>query len=88
MIYYAINSTHFETWLSDETILKALEPIRQNLRYVDPDPVFCAANDEDYDLNSGGLVKYSHFNLYLILIILSLVKVLYFSTAIGLNIVC
>jgi hypothetical protein len=58
MIYYTINSTHFEIWLTDETILKALEPIRQNLRYVDPDPVFCAANDEDYDLNSGGLVNY------------------------------
>jgi hypothetical protein len=57
MIYYAINSPNFDAWLMDETVLKALEPIRQNARFVDPDPVFCAANDEDYDLNLGGLVR-------------------------------
>lgn len=56
IIFYAIESPHFGVWLSDETILKALEGMRHNGRFVDTDPVFCAANDEDYDLNIGGLV--------------------------------
>jgi hypothetical protein len=57
MIYFAVNSAHFDAWLTDETVLRALEPIRQSARFVDPDPMFCAANDEDYDLNLGGLVS-------------------------------
>lgn len=56
MIFYAIASPQLSVWLTDETVRKALEPIRQNVRFVDPDPVFCAANDEDYDLNLDGLV--------------------------------
>jgi hypothetical protein len=31
--------------------LKALEPIQSNSRYVENDPMFCAANDEDFDPN-------------------------------------
>lgn len=51
MIFYALNSPNFENWLLNENILKALEPVKKNSRYVELDPMFCAATDEDYDLN-------------------------------------
>jgi hypothetical protein len=49
IIYYALKSNSLEQWLSNEIILQALEPMRKNPRYTDGDPIFCAANDEDYD---------------------------------------
>uniref|UniRef100_A0A183BQW6 Pecanex-like protein n=1 Tax=Globodera pallida TaxID=36090 RepID=A0A183BQW6_GLOPA len=55
VIFYAIDSPQLSAWLADETILTALDGIRKNSRFVDLDPVFCAANDEDFDINMGGL---------------------------------
>lgn len=51
LIYYAINASNFLKWIQNDDILKALEQIIKNYRYVDSDQMFCAANDEDYDLN-------------------------------------
>lgn len=51
LIYYSINSKDFIKWLQNQGILKGLEPILKNIRYVDCDQMFCASNDEDYDLN-------------------------------------
>lgn len=51
LIYYAINALNFIKWIQNQDILKGLEPILKNIRYVDSDQMFCAANDEDYDLN-------------------------------------
>ena len=50
LIYYASISANYEKWIMNEAILSALEPIQNNPRYADTDPVFCAANDEDFDL--------------------------------------
>lgn len=51
MIFYATILPNFEHWLVNDTILKALEPIQKNSRYVESDQMFCAATDEDFDLN-------------------------------------
>lgn len=40
---YFKHSEHFQ--------LCALRPIETNSRYVDLDPMFSAANDEDFDIN-------------------------------------
>uniref|UniRef100_A0A914HZD5 Pecanex-like protein n=1 Tax=Globodera rostochiensis TaxID=31243 RepID=A0A914HZD5_GLORO len=57
VIFYAIDSPQLSAWLADETILTALDGIHKNSRFVDHDPVFCAANDEDFDINMGGLSR-------------------------------
>jgi len=64
IVYYALSSPNFDKWLLNETILKALEPIISNNRYVDNDQMFCAANDEDYDLNVGGISRANFEELY------------------------
>jgi hypothetical protein len=45
-----LKSKSLKNWLSNEVILQALEEIRKNPRYIDSDQIFCAANDEDYDI--------------------------------------
>ncbi|KAE9550487.1 hypothetical protein FO519_006306 [Halicephalobus sp. NKZ332] len=64
IVYYALASRNFDKWLGNETILKALEPIISNHRYVDNDQMFCAANDEDYDLNVMGISRNNFEELY------------------------
>uniref|UniRef100_A0A914ELU0 Pecanex-like protein n=1 Tax=Acrobeloides nanus TaxID=290746 RepID=A0A914ELU0_9BILA len=64
MIYYALSSPNFSKWIMNETILKALEPIQSNSRYVDNDPMFCAANDEDYDPILLGISRQSFIEQY------------------------
>uniref|UniRef100_A0A915DT89 Pecanex-like protein n=1 Tax=Ditylenchus dipsaci TaxID=166011 RepID=A0A915DT89_9BILA len=64
MIFYATNSPNFDKWISNETILNALKPIQKNNRFVDSDQMFCAANDEDYDLNLLGISKQSFVEVY------------------------
>ncbi|KAH7727243.1 Pecanex [Aphelenchoides avenae] len=62
--YYALNSPRFDHWIQNEAIAKALEPIKSNGRYTDVDPMFCAANDEDYDLNLMGVSRQSFLDVY------------------------
>uniref|UniRef100_A0AC34RHP6 Pecanex-like protein n=1 Tax=Panagrolaimus sp. JU765 TaxID=591449 RepID=A0AC34RHP6_9BILA len=64
IIYYAITNDNLDKWLKNETILKAMEPIIANHRYVDNDQMFCAANDEDYDLNVMGISRTNFEELY------------------------
>ncbi|KAL3119026.1 hypothetical protein niasHT_003809 [Heterodera trifolii] len=64
MIFYAIDSPQLSVWLADDTVLTALDKIHRNPRFVDFDPVFCAANDEDFDINLGGLSHQSFTLIY------------------------
>ncbi|KAI6242853.1 Pecanex-like protein [Aphelenchoides fujianensis] len=64
IIYYALKSPSLESWLTNESILLALDPIRKNARYLDSDPIFCAANDEDYDIRTQALSRHRFFEIY------------------------
>jgi hypothetical protein len=77
MIYYAVNSPDFEKWISNDAVLEIIDSSssRQNgyqksagygrtTGVVEMDPVFCAANDEDFDLNLGGISKQAFLSFY------------------------
>ena len=48
IIYYSLSSQNFAKWLTNETVLKALQPIIVDPHYVDNDQMFCAANDGEH----------------------------------------
>ncbi|KAL3994668.1 Pecanex protein (C-terminus) family protein [Acanthocheilonema viteae] len=64
IIFYALNSPKFAQWIRLPNILLALRPIETNSRYVDLDPMFSAANDEDFDINLMGVSRQSFTELY------------------------
>ncbi|EJW80434.1 hypothetical protein WUBG_08657, partial [Wuchereria bancrofti] len=64
IIFYALNSPKFSQWIRLPNILCALNPIETNSRYVDLDPMFSAANDEDFDINLMGVSRQSFTELY------------------------
>ncbi|MCP9261829.1 Pecanex-like protein 3 [Dirofilaria immitis] len=64
IIFYALNSPKFMQWIRLPNILCALRPIETNNRYVDLDPMFSAANDEDFDINLMGVSRQSFTELY------------------------
>ncbi|KAK6104128.1 Pecanex protein (C-terminus) family protein [Brugia pahangi] len=64
IIFYALNSPKFSQWIRLPNILCALSPIETNIRYVDLDPMFSAANDEDFDINLMGVSRQSFTELY------------------------
>ncbi|CAG9536856.1 unnamed protein product [Cercopithifilaria johnstoni] len=64
IIFYALNSPKFTQWIRLPNILCALQPIETNNRYVDLDPMFSAANDEDFDINLMGVSRQSFTELY------------------------
>ncbi|KAI1719944.1 pecanex-like protein 1 [Ditylenchus destructor] len=64
MIYYAVRNPNFDKWINNETILNTLRPILKNSRFVESDQMFCAANDEDYDLNLSGVSKQNFMDIY------------------------
>ncbi|KAI1727558.1 pecanex-like protein 1 [Ditylenchus destructor] len=64
MIYYAFRNPNFDKWINNETILSTLRPILKNSRFVESDQMFCAANDEDYDLNLSGVSKQNFMEIY------------------------
>lgn len=41
-----------------------MEPILKNTRFVDSDQMFCAANDEDFDINLSGISKQCFVDFY------------------------
>ncbi|OZC11324.1 hypothetical protein X798_01740 [Onchocerca flexuosa] len=51
IIFYVLNSSKFVQWIRLPSILYAIRPIEINNRYVDLDPMFSAANDEDFEIN-------------------------------------
>ncbi|KAI6196811.1 Pecanex-like protein [Aphelenchoides besseyi] len=61
---YALKSSALESWLTNEVILQALDPIRRNPRYIESDQIFCAANDEDYDVRLMALSRQRFFEHY------------------------
>ncbi|EJD75556.1 hypothetical protein LOAG_17322 [Loa loa] len=64
IIFYAFNSPKFAQWIRLSNILTALRPIETNNRYVDLDPMFSAANDEDFDINLMGISRHCFTELY------------------------
>uniref|UniRef100_A0A9J2PCS3 Pecanex-like protein n=1 Tax=Ascaris lumbricoides TaxID=6252 RepID=A0A9J2PCS3_ASCLU len=64
IIYYALSSSKLSQWLRTPTIVTALHPIESSSRYVDLDPMFGAANDEDFDINLMGVSRHNFTDLY------------------------
>uniref|UniRef100_A0AC34FBU5 Pecanex-like protein n=1 Tax=Panagrolaimus sp. ES5 TaxID=591445 RepID=A0AC34FBU5_9BILA len=64
IIYYSLASPSFDKWIINDSVLKALEPIIQQKGYVDSDQMFCAANDEDFDIGVMGISKQNFIELY------------------------
>lgn len=64
IIYYALSSSKFLQWIRTPSIISALRPIELSSRYVDLDPMFGAANDEDFDINLMGVSRQSFAELY------------------------
>ncbi|VDN04328.1 unnamed protein product [Thelazia callipaeda] len=64
IIFYALNSSKFVQWIQLPSILATLQSIETNSRYVDLDPMFNAANDEDFDTNLMGVSRQCFTELY------------------------
>ncbi|CAJ0608662.1 unnamed protein product [Cylicocyclus nassatus] len=64
IIYYAVNSSKLESWLSNESVSATLEPVASNSQYKDLDNLFCTTIDEDYDIKKMGISRSSFTECY------------------------
>ncbi|CAH0726774.1 unnamed protein product, partial [Brenthis ino] len=56
IIYYTIQSSKLEEWLSSPELTEALKPMSER-SFVDLDPIFNVNLDEDYDFRASGITK-------------------------------
>ncbi|XP_013136139.1 PREDICTED: pecanex-like protein 1 [Papilio polytes] len=59
IIYYTIQSSKLEEWLSSPTIAEALKPMSER-SFVDLDPIFNVNLDEDYDFRASGITRFQN----------------------------
>lgn len=57
IIYYTIQSTKLEEWLTSPVLVEALKPVSER-NFVDLDPIFNVNLDEDYDFRASGITRY------------------------------
>ncbi|CAG4961455.1 unnamed protein product [Colias eurytheme] len=56
IIYYTIQSSKLEEWLSSPELMEALKPMNER-SFVDLDPIFNVNLDEDYDFRASGITR-------------------------------
>ncbi|XP_060804303.1 pecanex-like protein 1 isoform X2 [Amyelois transitella] len=56
IIYYTIQSSKLEEWLSSPILAEALKPMNER-SFVDLDPIFNVNLDEDYDFRASGITR-------------------------------
>lgn len=64
IIFYCIRSPKLLSWLTNPTILTALEPLA-DASFVDLDPVFNVNIDQDFDIRAEGITRNSFCIVYL-----------------------
>ncbi|CAD5215033.1 unnamed protein product [Bursaphelenchus xylophilus] len=64
IIYYCTRSKDLSAWMKNTVIIKAMEPIMKSSTYSDNDPMFCSANDEDFDINLMAITKHKFLEKY------------------------
>lgn len=65
IIYYVSRSPRLEVWLSNLSIMEALQPMLSDRSFADLDPVFNINIDEDYDYHVPGITRASFCSIYL-----------------------
>ncbi|KAL4715719.1 hypothetical protein ACJJTC_006298 [Scirpophaga incertulas] len=60
IIYYTIQSSKLEEWLSSPILAEALKPMNER-SFVDLDPIFNVNLDEDYDFRASGITSVEFF---------------------------
>ncbi|KAK6621304.1 hypothetical protein RUM43_011610 [Polyplax serrata] len=64
IIFYCVRSPKLKSWLTNPTILSALEPLADR-SFVDLDPVFNINIDQDFDIRAEGITRNSFCSVYL-----------------------
>ncbi|XP_074596027.1 pecanex [Brevipalpus obovatus] len=64
IIYYTTNSPKLETWLKNEDIRETIDSLTRDKDFVDLDPIFMLAFDEDYDIRTSGITRASFIRVY------------------------
>ncbi|CAD5210207.1 unnamed protein product [Bursaphelenchus okinawaensis] len=64
IIYFATRCKDLPNWLANPVISKAMDLIQNNPNYADGDPMFCSANDEDFDISLMAISKQKFFEKY------------------------
>lgn len=65
IIYYTVRNAKLEQWIKYQGIRETIDHLTQDKEFVDLDPVFMHAFDEDYDLRTSGITRPSFCRAYL-----------------------
>jgi hypothetical protein len=65
VIYYVTRSPRLEDWLTNPSIVEALQSMSSDRSFADLDPVFNINIDEDYDYHVPGITRFSFCSVYL-----------------------